>query len=169
MVIRNLQVAVFSGWWIDSRLSDYLQKVKRKLQVWEGDAGRLQADMGLPLPTSPCMGPLLIAPWRPDTPVPLVSSERLAYICTSTCIVIWSGRGALDGKSDLGEWILQFITETPEPGFQHRAGTLELLVKRLILISINIFFNYVYVYNWVTLLYSRDWHNTVNLPHFNKK
>ena len=52
MVIRNLQVAVFSGWWIDSRLSDYLQKVKRKLQVWEGDAGRLQADMGLPLPTS---------------------------------------------------------------------------------------------------------------------
>ena len=30
MVIR-LQVAAFSGWWIDSSLSDSLQKVKRKL------------------------------------------------------------------------------------------------------------------------------------------
>ena len=27
----------------------------------------------------------------------------------------------------------------------------------------------LYVYNWVTLLYSRDWHNIVNQLYFNKK
>ena len=27
----------------------------------------------------------------------------------------------------------------------------------------------LYVYNWVTLLYSRDWQNTVNQLYFNKK
>ena len=27
----------------------------------------------------------------------------------------------------------------------------------------------VYIYNWVTMLYSRNWHNTVNYLHSNKK
>ena len=27
----------------------------------------------------------------------------------------------------------------------------------------------MYVYNFVTLLYSRDWHNSVNQPYFKKK
>ena len=27
----------------------------------------------------------------------------------------------------------------------------------------------LYVYNWVTLLYSRDWHDIVNQLYFNKK
>ena len=27
----------------------------------------------------------------------------------------------------------------------------------------------LYVYNWVTLLYNRDWHNIVNQLYFNKK
>ena len=25
------------------------------------------------------------------------------------------------------------------------------------------------MYNWITFLYCRDWHNTVNQPYFNKK
>ena len=28
---------------------------------------------------------------------------------------------------------------------------------------------YIYVYNWATLLYNRDWYNIVNQPYFNKK
>ena len=28
---------------------------------------------------------------------------------------------------------------------------------------------YVYIYDWVTLLYSRNWHNTVNQLYFDKK
>ena len=27
----------------------------------------------------------------------------------------------------------------------------------------------IYVYNWATLLYNRDWYNIVNQPYFNKK
>lgn len=140
MAIRSLQVTVFSGWWIDGSLSDYFQKVNRKLfrfgrAMKEGS----RLTWGFPCPRPSCMCPLLTVPWRPGTPVPLVSSEHLAYMCTSTCIVTWRGQGALSGKSDLGDWILQFITESPEPGFQHRAGTLELLVNRLILITINFF------------------------------
>ena len=28
---------------------------------------------------------------------------------------------------------------------------------------------YTYMYNWVTSLYSRNWHNTVNQLYFHKK
>ena len=33
-------------------------------------------------------------------------------------------------------------------------------------ISVCVFIN---VYDWVTLLYSKNWHNIVNQPYFNKK